>query len=440
MVRLDRRQVTAGFGLYLLGLGAPYARASTGVTLTAAPTRLSVPGPSQPTSLLGYDGTVPGPVLRARRGERLEVRFLNRLDVASTIHWHGVRLPNAMDGAAGVTQSPVKPGEHFDYVFVPPDAGTFWYHPCLSGEGPRQQDAGLYGVLIVDDDRPQAVDRELLLVIDDWNLGPDGQILHPAPASDPRPRITVNSRATETIALAPNERLRLRLLNAASGRSARLAMAGFNGHIVAVDGHPVDTPFLPNDGRLDLPPGGRADIIVDGTPTTDEQAGIALDNDGEVVVLLHLKASSARPRRPSALPPLVLPRSDLPAAMALQRARRVPLVVAGGPAEKNWSLIGDAAKGAAGPPLFSVKRGTLVDLGLTNKTTAPQAFHVHGHAMRILHPFDDEWQPYWVDTVAVHAGETVHTVFVADNPGKWMIGCQGIDLQAGNTETWFEVL
>jgi FtsP/CotA-like multicopper oxidase with cupredoxin domain len=457
---LNRRQVMAGLGAALTGLVAPRGASAALPTmvLTAAPDDVIFSGAPARTRTLAYNGMIPGPVIRARQGEALAVRFVNKLDKPSAVHWHGLRIANAMDGVAGLTQPPVEPGESFDYRFTPPDAGTFWYHPHIDGDTARQQDAGLYGVLIVDEEKPVAVDQDLVLVIDDWSLGPDGQILPPVP-TDARhagrigSRITINTADDEYVGLAPNERIRLRLVNVANSRIAKLALAGFTGTIVAIDGHPVDTPFVPNNGRLDLPPGGRADIVVDGPLAEGAEAGIAIDNDGEVVVLVHLVPSKGPAKRPAPLPPFVLARSSLPAALALQKARRVPLVMEGGPrmgvdgtmqhamgmGGNIWTLNGKGSDGHGGPPLFSVKRGTLVDLGLVNKTIFAHAIHVHGHAMRILHPFDDEWQPYWVDTVTVADGETVHTAFIADNPGKWMIHCHMVEHQESGMATWFEV-
>lgn len=427
IARLDRRRFAAGLGVTLASLAfRTPASAAAGRTLTAAPGRISLPGVTGSTTALCFDGSAPGPFLRIRRDETIRFRFANRLDSPSTIHWHGLRIANAMDGVPGLTQPEVRPGESFDYAFTPPDAGTFWYHPPAFGSSLGQCEAGLYGVLVVDEDKPPEVDRDLVLVIDEWNIGPDGQI---PPAGAP-PLITVNSKAAETIALASNERLRLRLVNAATTHIARLAVAGLTASIVAVDGHPVDTPFAPNNGRIDLPPGGRADIVVDGTPEPAGEAGIAIDRNGEVIVLVQVTASGAAKRRPTPLPPLVLPRPNLPGTLALQQARRFAM-----------SLPGRADGGSSLPdkPLFSVKRGTLVDLGLVNKGRLDQAVHIHGHAMRILHPFDDEWQPYWVDTVAVGPGETVHTVFQADNPGRWLLHARACGPSRAELLTWFEV-
>ncbi|MGB6445064.1 MAG: multicopper oxidase domain-containing protein, partial [Xanthobacteraceae bacterium] len=106
----------------------------------------------------GYDGITQGPSLRAKRGEEFAVRVVNELDEPTAIHWHGVRLTNTMDGVPPLTQTAIAPGASFDYRFVAPDAGTFWYHP------PAANTHGLCGPLIVEETEPVDVDHDVTLI------------------------------------------------------------------------------------------------------------------------------------------------------------------------------------------------------------------------------------------------------------------------------------
>ena len=130
--------------------------------------------PDHETEIWGYGGQAPGPVLRVRKGEELRLRLLNHLKAPTTIHWHGVRIANGMDGVGGLTQEPVPPGGTFDIRFTPPDAGTFLYRPLVVGSTAEQVEHGLAGMLVVEEASPPIVDEEFALVIDDWRLDASG--------------------------------------------------------------------------------------------------------------------------------------------------------------------------------------------------------------------------------------------------------------------------
>lgn len=123
-----------------------------------------------PLRVWAYNGTVPGPTLRIWLGETLRVNFTNRLPQETTIHWHGVRVPNAMDGVPHATQPPIAPGESFVYEFTPKDAGTFWFHPHVRSS--EQVERGLYGLLIIEDLVPPPYTRDVTWILDDWLLSP----------------------------------------------------------------------------------------------------------------------------------------------------------------------------------------------------------------------------------------------------------------------------
>ncbi len=183
-VSLTRRRLLAGAGASLTAVSLPRALHAEPLTsdgfrvLRARPGQTRLRGDREPpTAIWGYDGAVPGPTLRIRQGDELKVRLVNDLSQPTVIHWHGLRLPNAMDGVPHLTQMPVEPGASFDYRFTAPDAGTFWYHSHFMSS--EQVERGLYGVLVVEEPQPAAVDRDVVLVLDDWRLTGSGAI-HPS--------------------------------------------------------------------------------------------------------------------------------------------------------------------------------------------------------------------------------------------------------------------
>ena len=126
------------------------------------------------------NGTIPGPTIRVKVGDRLIVHFTNNLPRPSTIHWHGLRIPIDMDGVPGYSQDPVQPGETFTYDFVVPDAGIYWYHPHVMSAA--QVGFGLYGAFLVEDPTETVgIADDLVLVLSDIDVTGDGELLpaHP---------------------------------------------------------------------------------------------------------------------------------------------------------------------------------------------------------------------------------------------------------------------
>src|ERR1700745_1789407 len=177
---VSRRALIAGAGAAALGSAVPVRRslADSEIKEYRLAAKLAVgnlTGKGHPdTAVWGYDGAVPGSEIRARQGDQVRVVVSNKLGEDTTVHWHGIRLPNAMDGVPGLTQKPIRPGESFVYEFTPPDAGTFWYHP--HADTLQQLGRGLAGALIVEEREPGAVDRDLLWFFEDWRLAHTGRL------------------------------------------------------------------------------------------------------------------------------------------------------------------------------------------------------------------------------------------------------------------------
>ena len=408
-----------------------------------------LPEPAKATAVWGFDGEVPGPLLRYKKGEEVKIRLLNKLDQPTSLNWHGVRIVNAMDGTGGLTQEPVPPGGSFDYRFTPPDSGLFWYHPQVLPFAREQQGRGLYGVMIVDEPEPPQVDRDMLVVLDDWKLDGKGQIAGFDTAPDAGRMgalVTVNARAVPVDqTLPPSSRLRLRILSAADARFMVIAFNGVTPLILAVDSQPCEA-FEPARRTIPLGPGARFDVMFDLPADVGADANVTLLGDNEPDrILLRFKTAGDK-RTP--LPPVASLAQNplLPREIKLQAARKVDILIealsppsTAATLPLYWKLNGVAASGFAAAPLFSVKRGTPVTLGFVNHTAFVQQMHVHGHAMRLLHDLDDGWEPYWRDAVLVPEGKTKHAAFVADNPGKWAIECLIAGRQATGMATWFQV-
>ena len=417
------------------------------------------PEPAAETPIWTFDGKASLPVIRAKLGDTVRLRVENKTDKPLSLHWHGVRNQNAMDGVGGVTQPPIAPGADFTYSFVPPDAGTFLIRPLVVGGSSEPSGRGLAGALIVEETSPPSLDQDLALLMQDWRLEengalmPFGQTAFAAASGRLGNLVTINGRPVpEAVEVRPGSRIRLRLGNVCNARGTRIRFEGAKVYVVAVDGQPTDT-FEPLRATLPFPPGTRYDLMLD--MPTEAGASVtvnALVGNGLVLATLTAKGQPVTEKRPPIAP--VGENKLLPAEVKLQNAIRRDIAITGGakldkdkpnaePAysgdpNRVWAINGiTGASGTA--PSFTVKRGQVVVLAIRNDTAFPQALHVHGHAFRLLHPLDDGWEPYWLDTFQLLEGRTARIAFKADNPGRWVIGSTVLERFDTGLWTSFEV-
>jgi len=427
--------------------------------LVAAPARLSLVGEAHPkTDVWCYGGHVPGPEVRLRQGEPARIVVENGLEEGTTVHWHGIRLPIAMDGVPGLTQPPIKLGESFVYEFTPPDAGTFWYHPHANSL--QQLGRGLAGALIVEEPEPVAVDRDIIWMLADWRLTADAQIasgfgnrMEAGMAGRIGNTVTLNGKISTDEPVRAGERVRLRLVNCALARMMSLRFENHRPVIVATDGQPCD-PHEPEGGRILLGPAMRIDVVLDMQGEPGRRYQVVDDfYDDRSYWLTHL-AYDEKPRiralRPEAQ--LVLPRNPLPEP-DLGNAERYELKLQGGMMSgvgmmgmshgATWAINGVSMTGdghAGMSPIITLQRGRSYVVTMLNQTAWSHPMHLHGHSFRVLSR-NGAAAPHreWGDTVLVPAREKVEVAFVADNPGDWMLHCHVTDHQVSGLMTILRV-
>lgn len=467
VINLDRRRFLAGAGATLATAGAlrpGRAEAAPGNLVADVGRQVLATGRGNTTvDTWCYGGSVPGPLLRYSRGERLDLMFQNRLPEPSAVHWHGLRPPNDMDGAAPLTQLPVEPGERFRYAFDLNDAGTYWYHTHFRGW--NQQDRGLYGVLIVDEDEPPKVDRDVLLVLDDWLLTRRGGLaenfgdLHEwAHAGRLGNLATINNDAHAAVSMRAGERIRLRLANVANAQIFALMFDGHDPVVVAEDGNPV-SPWALGAGELLLGPGQRADLILDAVGAPSSRHAIrAYTLRDEIRMGSFVYADEASSSSLAGTDVLPLEGNARP-ELKLSDARRLELNMEGGAMGRmGRAMMGGrmmgmrelmrnrriwAFNGVAGDmdtPLATVKRGETVVVDMTNDTAFPHAMHLHGmHFREVTRNGAPVANGPWRDTSLMASEDKVSIAFVAETPGKWMLHCHMIEHQAGGMMTFIEV-
>jgi len=433
------------------------------IRLTAQVSRKQiVPAEYPETEVWCYNSAVPGQELRFRQGDTARIIVANRLPVATTVHWHGLRVPNAMDGVPEVTQPPIRPGKDFAYEFALPDAGTYWYHPHLSSY--EQVARGLYGVLIVEERDPIAVDRDVAWVLSDFRLNRNAaqrddfdNLMDLTHAGRIGNTVTLNGRFTlrdGRFTVRSGERIRLRLVNTAV---ARIFAVRFDGHaprVIALDGQPVE-PHVPENDRIVLAPGMRVDVVLDclHAPGSHHAVIDLSDPRGELRLLTIAYDDSAplRPQAPStsiALKPNSLPEPDIARAqrhaivfeggamgslrVAEFQGERLPLSTLVRQHQLAWTINGIAVKQPLHKPILTLGRGSHNVLAMRNETAWPHPIHLHGHVFRVI-ARNGRPTHYreWADTVLMAPRESVDVAFVADNPGDWMFHCHILAHQAG---------
>ncbi|MEE1657781.1 multicopper oxidase family protein [Microvirga sp. CF3062] len=446
---ITRRAVTAGLATSLTGLpraGWAQEAGSSVQEFTAAPNKLRLrPDASGEVEAWTFNGSL-APVMRIRQGAELRLRLRNDTTLPLSLHFHGVRGPNAMDGVGGLTQEPIAPGHSYEYRLTPPDSGIFLIRPCVLGSSAEPQERGLSGLLIVEEANPPQIDQDqdLALLVDDWGLNNDGSLApfeksaEAAPAGRLGSWLSVNGKPTpQRIEAPPGGRLRLRLANACNARAMRLRFDGLKAYVIAIDGQPTST-FEPLRASLPFAPGTRYDLLVDLAPEAGTTGAVmALIGDG-LPLLEIATAGEMRPALPAVAP---LPaNTKLPDTIKLQNATRKDVMIKGDPKTPNapWTINGAAGQ-PKGTPLVKVKRGSPVVLTLMNQTAFMQPLHLHGHSVRLLHALDDGWEPYWLDTIQVPENKTTRIAFVADNPGKWLLASTVAERFDAGLWTWIEV-
>jgi FtsP/CotA-like multicopper oxidase with cupredoxin domain len=431
--RLNRRELMAALAVAALSPAmAPIAAAQgrRALMLQAKAAAIALrPGQSD-TPIWSLLGPTPDPALRFKRGEELDITVRNELAVPAALDWRGV------DGVATAepltSRAPLAPGGS-DTIQLPlRHAGTFLCDAALLGDGQAQPIRGL--PLIVTESEPVAVDRDEVLLVEEWRLRPDGNAI--APGMDPKgtaPLYTLNGQTSFELSAFGNQRLRLRFINGSQRAVLAIKLENHDVRVMAIDGEPCE-PFLARNGALVLAPGGRADAFVD-TRTT---SSILLHDGKEAHPIGTLAISGYIERRAPLLPAPPLPSNGLPLQLDLKSALRVDLTLGalGGP-QGDWVAPASFAGSAA--PAFRAKAGRVVVLALTNRGQLPAVFHLHGHHFRLLDRLDDGWKPFWLDTLSIDAGQTQRIAFAAEYAGRWLLETMAVDWAAPRLVRWYSV-
>ena len=389
--------------------------------LTAAPTTVDLTE-GVTVDVWAYEGTVPGPELRVALGDTVVVNLRNELPQATSIHWHGVRVPNAMDGVPGVNQEAVPPGDEFRYEFVPKDAGTFWFHS--HNRGSEQIERGLYGSLVVIDPDEPEYDQDLVWVIDDWLLDQDGSLIESF--NEPHDVshngrwgnvVTTNGQINPTVDVQPGERVRARIINASNARVVAPNFGGLEAVVIAVDGMLARDPSLA-EGFV-LAPGNRIDVDIT-MPAEDQTVVVSENFNGEGFDLVTISIAGDPLESETFDPPMNTAVPTLPAGdLGIDHEYTLDFVSA--MRSPQWAFNG---RPFSDTETFEAVAGDLQTIRLNNTSQALHPIHFHGQFFKVLGADGSSIdEPFLRDTVLVFPGQTVDIAMLPVDIGTWAVHC-----------------
>ncbi|MEO8610116.1 MAG: multicopper oxidase family protein [Chloroflexota bacterium] len=382
----------------------------------------------------GFNGSVPGPELRVKQGDHVRVTLVNNLPVATSIHWHGISVPNAADGVAGVTQDAVKPGQSYTYDFLATDPGTYWYHSHqdTSNQIPR----GLLGALVVEPENLPHYDHDYTLLYHDMKplVREFLPIVQKIAGVIDKDAIAVNGTNTATrLDANPGELVRLRLINGTAGElraygdPLRMVLLGVDYQVVALDGHDLNEPQEIGSEVLSIGSGQRYDLVFR-MPTSgvvqlvgEDQTTTVTLGQGQIATPDLAKFSTFD------FTTYGKPKPD-PLASRSSFDNTQDLILGNHPGFHDGKFgLSHTINGKEFPvvPMIMVEPGQAVKLHIVNQSDEYHPMHLHGHYFTVLakNGIPLSGSPVHLDTILLAPGETWDIAFLADNPGLWMLHC-----------------
>jgi FtsP/CotA-like multicopper oxidase with cupredoxin domain len=394
----------------------------------------------------GFNEMVPGPTIKAMKGDKLIIKVINNLTEPTVIHWHGIQLPSGMDGTDSV-QKPIAPGEQFEYSFVVPDAGTFWYHAHQNET--VQMERGMYGALIVTDEKEPITDGERIFMIDDMKLTDRNEfkrgnfVSRWAERHDGREGDTllINGKENSKIAISAGQTERWRFINSSSARYFRLSLGGRKFRIIATDGGLIQFPV--EESEILLVPGERVDILVGPFNEGESFPVESLPYNRMTMMVKSGRKKFAEvqvgPAQTSVVEEFKMLRTIEP--LASQHAlpnRKIKFSVK--PSLKNgidFLVNGDTH--ASDKP---VKVGELQVWEVSNTSLMDHPFHLHGFFFQVLEINGNAPKFIsWKDTINLPPRSKVKIAWMPDDrPGSWMYHCHIIEHHEAGMMGHFQIV
>jgi FtsP/CotA-like multicopper oxidase with cupredoxin domain len=393
----------------------------------------------------GFNNSIPGPVIKANKGDILVIKVKNNLNEPTIVHWHGIQLPSSMDGT-GDTQKPIQPGQEFEYRFVTPDAGTFWYHSHHNET--EQMERGMYGALIVEEETNIVVDAERIFMVDDMKLTQGNKFKkgnavqrwferHDGREGD---TLLINGKENSVIDLHAGQTERWRFINASSAKYFYLSLGGRPFKIIATDGGLLET--AQEATNVLLTPGERVDIIVGPFGEGETFAIESLPYNRMTSIkpkhaqYATIKVNSSKPSK--AFIPENLRTIQSLAPQNAPVTRKIKFSV--GPSWKHG--IDFLVNGDTHTDDKPVNIGELQVWEVANTSLMDHPFHLHGFFFQIIEE-NGKSPAYkaWKDTVNLKPRSKVKIAWMPDSrPGNWMYHCHILEHHEAGMMAHFQVV
>ena len=403
--------------------------------------------PGKTISAWGFNQQIPAPTLKAKVGDTMIIRVKNELEEPTIIHWHGLRIPSAMDGT-GAVQEPIKPGETFEYRFQLQDAGTFWFHSHANET--VQMERGMYGALIVKDPAEQIItDGEKTFMIDDMKLDANNRFTKPGwffprikERHDGRQGNTllINGKEKSVINVHAGQRERWRFINSSSARYFFLYLGGKPFQIIGTDGGLLESPITVN--KILLTPGERIDVI----------AGPFKEGENFLIESLAYNRMTFLKSKRQAFATVKVGTERSSIANIPERLRRIePLAQQDAPVTRNIKFsVGPSLKNGMNFLVNNkihiddnpVKAGELQIWEISNTSLMDHPFHLHGDFFQVIEE-NGKAPEYraWKDTYNLTPGSKIKIAWMPDHrPGMWMYHCHILEHHESGMMANFELI
>ena len=445
---LDRRGFIVGAGaaggVLGVGLGTAYTQAANAAdyTLRIAPLRLEL-APDKVIDTFAYNGTVPGPLLRVREGQALNIDVTDNTDIDDIVHWHGLHLPALADGAMEEGSPMITRGGTQRYSFAAKPTGTRWYHSHnVAGKDlTRSLYSGMYGFFVVDPaNNPGRYDQEILLAAHHWEpRWVSMQDIRKGPPPDNGLEVLYASASFndkmlghgEPIRVREGQRVLFRLLNASPTQNVTLALPGHRFLVMALDGNPVPAPRSVD--TVFLAPAERADVIVEMNRPGVWILGSTKDDDRKMGLGVVVEYANQRDEPQWQAPPdtswdYTIFGTDRTLASPDHRIELAFEKVPGGRGGYNrWTLNGRSWPQTN--PLLTTEVGKRYRLVMNNKSGDNHPVHLHRHSFELTKIGDKTTAGVIKDTINMTRFSSVEIDFVADDPGPSLLHCHHQDHQ-----------